>query len=236
VGDNIMSWLVERPVQQRASHFERLCGEIASEHSDELRQTVAEMVTLKSLNGILQNRLLGGLLNAMSDAGFPLEQRPSFVALLLRLPWACYRFEPGKNLLRFFRREALIKASSGNGAARGYALEVAVAADRLLDETSPRNRFVFLGSTMIGKDGQPAQEWDVVRLDLDGSKGWSVTAVECAIRRSAAKDDEARAKLQLMQTSLADRFSDLTTFQTVLATVKNGALSYTDAGRSWSKL
>lgn len=93
-----------------------------------------------------------------------------------------------------------------------------------------------MGATRLGKDGQPVQEWDILRLDLDGSLGWSLTAIECAVSRSNTKDQESREKLEYLRTQVADRFSDLTTYQTLLATSTDGNLVYVDAGRSWSKI
>jgi hypothetical protein len=236
LGNNIMSWLLEGQVQQRSSAFDRVCGQLASDQAADLRTAVSELLALKSLEEVVRLPTVGGLLSALADPGLSLGQRPTLAGVLLRLSWPCYRYAPGRKILTLLHDAALLKAASGSGAQRGYALEVAVATNQLLDETSPQSRFVFLGSTLIGKDGQPAQEWDVVRLDLDGNKGWSVTAIECAVARAAAKDEEARTKLELMRTHLASRFSDLTSFRTLLATVDGGALNYEDAGRSWTKV
>jgi hypothetical protein len=93
---------------------------------------------------------------------------------------------------------------------------------------------VFLNSTRLGKDGQPAQEWDVVRLDLAPDATWTITVVESAISRAAQKDSEARDKLDFLRERLQGRFSDLKAYRTLLATVSQGQVKYEDAGRSFS--
>jgi hypothetical protein len=109
-----------------------------------------------------------------------------------------------------------------------------VVADQWLAAGDPRDRFVFLGSTLLGKDGLPEHEWDVIRIDFCGRDEWTLTATECAIRRTAQKDDEAREKLELLRTRLEDRFIDLTVYRTLLATVRDGRVKYKDAARGFS--
>jgi hypothetical protein len=234
LGSNLLSWLVRSRVDQRSASVERVCGQIASEHPDQFRAAVSDLLQLKSAEAVLQQRFVNGLLLALADPAFQVEQRTRLAGLLLRLPWVCLRYSPGRTLLQLFKDEGLARASIGRGAKRGYALEAAVAADQLLDSSAPKHRFVFTGATRIGKDGVSAQEWDVLRLDLDRAQGWNLTAIECAVTRTGAKDEESRAKLEYLRTQLAARFGDLTTYRTLLATVKKGELHYQDAGRSWT--
>jgi hypothetical protein len=236
LGNNIVGWLLGTGVEQRATPVERMCGEIAASKADEFRSAIAELLALKSAEDVLKHRVINGLLSALADPGFPMEGRSGLAALLLRLPWVCLRYSPGRAILELFKDEALNRAAAGDGATRGYALEVAVAADQLLEESGPRHRFLFMGATRIGKDGQPAQEWDTLRLDLDGSQSWSLTAIESAVSRSTSKDDESRARLEFLRGHVAGRFSDLATYRTLFATIKSGRLRYEDAGRSWTKV
>lgn len=141
-----------------------------------------------------------------------------------------------RRALELIRAGALKRASEGSKSGRGYARELAVVADQLLASGNPKHRFVIAGATLLGKDGQPVNEWDVVRIALDDSHAWSLTATECAVSRNAAKDGEAREKLEHLHQQVADRFTDLTTCRTLLATVKGGQLKYADAGRSWSRV
>lgn len=75
----------------------------------------------------------------------------------------------------------------------------------------------------------------MIRLDLDAD-GWSVTAVECALSRTNSKDEEGREKLEFMRARLADRFTDLSAYGTLFATITAGKLHYSDAGRSWTRV
>jgi hypothetical protein len=107
--------------------------------------------------------------------------------------------------------------------------------DQWLAAGNPQSRWVFIGSTLLGKDGRPAQEWDVLRIDLDASQTWQVAAVECAVNRTGAKDAEAREKLELLGAGLQQRFADLSRYEALLATVKRGDLDYEDSRRGFGR-
>jgi hypothetical protein len=232
-GDQVASWLMRDKVEQRWDAGERVCGDIVVAEGEAVRRAIERIPRLKSVQEVLEFRIFGAILRALADEDF-LRANPGMAALVLRLPWRLLRFGPGHDLLAVVREAALDHTASGPRATRGYALELAVAADQLLEPSSPAHRFLFLGATRLGKDGQPANEWDVLRLDLDRGNTWSLTAIECAIKRDTAKDQEARDKLEVLQRRVADRFTDLSTYQTLIATAGRGAVSYADAGRSWT--
>jgi hypothetical protein len=234
LGDNLASWLLRDRVEQRWPSGERMCGEIARENEEGFKAAIRGISALSSLQQLLETQFIGTPLGALASPGFPLEQQPQIVAPLLQFPWRILRVATARKALDVIRAGALGRTSVGSRSARGYALELAVVADQLIASGNPKHRFVIVGATLLGKDGQPVTEWDVLRIDLDESHAWSLTAVECAVSRNAAKDGEAREKLEHLQHQVADRFTDLTSYRTLLATVKEGQLKYADAGRSWS--
>jgi hypothetical protein len=234
LGDNLASWLFRDRVEQRWPSGERICSEVACENEDAFKAAVGGISTLRSLQQLLETQFIGTLLRALASAQFPLEQQPRIVPPFLQFPWRVLKVAPARKALEVIRAGALNRTSEGSRSSRGYALELAVVADQLLASGKPKHRFVIVGATLLGKDGQPVNEWDVLRIDLDDSHAWSMTATECAVSRNAAKDGEAREKLEHLQKQVADRFTDLTTYRTLLATVQGGQLKYADAGRSWS--
>lgn len=236
LGNNVMTWLVGKPVEQRTAPVQRVCDEIASKNADRLQSIVSALLSSKSAEDVLKHSLMSSVLIAMADPGYPVEQRSRLSALLLWLPWVCLRYSPGRAVLQLLREEALVRAASGDSPSRGYALELAVAADQLLDVGGPKYRALSIRSTSLGKDGQPSQEWDVLRLDLVAAQGWSLTAVECAVGRTRAKDQESRERLDCLQERLRGRYSDLTAYRTLLATIKDAELHYEDAGRGLTKV
>lgn len=236
IGDAVMSWLMAGTVEQRDAGIQRMCGDVAEACADDVKRSLAQIVRLKSFAPVLQHRVVNGVLAGFANPAVSMAEQHRFAIILLRLPWLALRSSGGRSLLRALRAEALTRAGTGSSSSRGYALELAVAADQLLRDPIPSQRFVFVNPVLIGKDGQPTKEWDIIRLDLDTAKGWSLTAVECAVSRSASKDTEGREKLELVRSVVAGRFSDLTTYSTLFATVKDSDVSYEDAGRSWTAL
>jgi hypothetical protein len=86
---------------------------------------------------------------------------------------------------------------------------------------------------MRADDGKSTVEWDVVRVDLDGDRGWSLTVVECAMNLSPSKKDEDRDKLEVLRQALDGRFQDLVRYRSLFATVKQDAVAYDDASRGY---
>lgn len=131
-------------------------------------------------------------------------------------------------------------ATKENGATRGSFLELAVTADQWLAPGDAADRFVFRNVTVLGKDGQPEREWDVIRIDLSQDGTWSMTAVECAVTRTGEKDAQSREALEVLGAGLQGAYADLVGFTTQLATVENERgsavtrLSYDDARRGFT--
>jgi hypothetical protein len=172
----------------------------------------------------------------MANERLPDSALTGLAPALLGMPWPIFKYGAGQRVLELLRQKALARTGAGKSSARGYALEVAVAADQWLASNAATHRFVLAGVTELGKDGQPSREWDVVRLDLVGRDRWTITAVECAITRSGPKDDQARQKLAYLEERLSGRFNDLAKYETRLATASAGRLRYEDAGRGWTML
>jgi hypothetical protein len=232
-GNEVMSWLLGRRVIQAMQRTDATIGEVAQAQEKDLQVELGKLLKMKTIEPMLEHRMLNSFLAGFVDSARGFARQGPLAGLLLRLPWLALRTSSGQTIATLLRDEALARAGQGNQAARGYALEVAVACDHLLQTPAPRDRFLFRGATALGKDGQPAQEWDVVVIDLLPAGGWQLTAVECAVKRSKAKDKEGREKLDLLREALTTRFSDLEAYATYFATVANGELEYEDAGRSW---
>ena len=114
-------------------------------------------------------------------------------------------------------------------------MEAAVAADQLIAADECSQRLLIIGATALASEGQPIVEWDVWRLDLVQGGDWRLVAVECSITASTKKEEEDRAKLERLWGSLHKRFSDLSEYRTLFASVVDGELHYDDASRGFKR-
>ncbi len=232
-GNRVMSWILGGPAEQRDTLVREVCGEIAADSRDPIRTCLRRVIDLRSLQPIWEHTWVSTLYRQLANG--TIDGESAYGNLLLRLPWAGMRTAGGREVLRLLRTRALERVTVGSRSSRGFALEVAAAADQWLADGAPAHRLVMTGTTLLGKDGQPAHEWDVVRIDVHRDRTWDVTAVECAISRSTTKDDDARSKLELLRTCLQGRFGDLAQYRTLLATVGPGQkIAYEDAGRGFT--
>jgi hypothetical protein len=154
---------------------------------------------------------------------------------VLELPLGVARSKAGVQLLAFMKEKCLQLASEGEKPLRGYALEAAVAADQLLSPDDCVRRILLLGPTALSEEGKPTTEWDVWRLDLLKGRDWRLAAIECTIAQTAQKEEEERDRLESLRLSLQGRFGDLLEYQTRLAGISNGKLTYTDAARGFTR-
>lgn len=235
LGDQVMTWLLGEPVEQRDSALAPVLVDVLTGAEADVQRHLGKMLKLRSVEPMLQHGLLNSVLSRFVSPAGAGSIRGGFAGVVLRLPWVALKSAAGRDLLTLVRNAALAQAGI-SGSRRGYALEIAVACDGLLEQPAPTNRFLLLNPTVIGKDGLPVQEWDVVLLDLEPAGTWRFTAVECAVNRTEAKDKEAREKLDLIRERVTSRFSDLSAYRTLLATVRTGDLDYEDAGRGWTRV
>lgn len=153
----------------------------------------------------------------------------------LELPLATTRTEAGAGLIETLRTRALALAGDHSGENHGACLEAAVAADQLLSEDACTQRMLIIGATALASEGQPIVEWDVWRLDLLAGGDWRLVAVECSVTATTKKEEDDRAKLERLWTSLHKRFSDLAEYRTLFATLADGQLHYDDASRGFKR-
>lgn len=233
LGDAVMSWLLADEAVQRPAGVVGALRTIASDDSATFRRHAERVIALNALGPMLNSGFNATIFQQLLGSEPDSPMWDGFAAAFVRLPWAAYKSAGGKALLTHLRDNAVRRARSGGKTDRGYLLELAVVADQWLASGNPAQRFVFVNTTRLGKDGRPEQEWDVVRIDLIGRDSWEITAAECAVTRGGAKDEQDRARLDYLGQRLEGRFSDLTRYRTLFASIAGGALRYDDARRGF---
>jgi hypothetical protein len=234
VVDSALSWLLGKTLQQRAKMLELTCGELILADSAFFRNRMEALSEKVSLAELKENTELAVLIDRFPLP--PFSGRPRLLGdFFLRLPWRVLRMADGEAALHRLRDDAVAMASTGEKVRRGHALEVAVAADQLGSSDECAYRLLAVNTTELTAERSPVAEWDVIRLDLLKSGDWTITVVECAIKRSASKDEEARVKFDALQGALRAGYSDFQQYTTLLTTVEDGALVYEDGGRGWSR-
>lgn len=235
LGAPVMSWLCRGRAEERPAAQDDCVRELFSANEAAVRSLVTKQMRMASLAPVVGHLYTAISLGTLAEEGE--MSSPTLAPMLLTLPFAWHRTKAGKDLLVVLRDAAFKEALTHTPKARrGAFLELAVCADEWLADGDVADRFVYRGVTLLGKDGVPECEFDVVRIDLIRDGTWTVCATECTISRTKAKDDADRAKLERLRELLQDRFADLAGLTTKLATVKRSyaAVNYADAGRSFS--
>jgi hypothetical protein len=230
VGDALCSWLLSSNVYQETSEMERVNSEIVGDNQEAFRRLVGTLRHLTSLVELNSHNSVGIQAELMGQGTYGRLLGPSGM-FFLRLPWKTWTMKAGREMLSLIRECALSKAVAGSD---GRAFELAVAADQILSTDDCSYRFLLLNPTQLGPHRQPLHEWDVIRIDLLNTGKWSISAVECALRRDSTKDSDAQDLFQVLQDSLRGRHDDLHQFSTWLATPQDGSIDYDDAGRSYT--
>jgi hypothetical protein len=232
VNSGVAGWLASQRIETRSRETRRVGGValgLDQERSKELLVRVQGHSALDPDRNFTRLRID---LRRAASLGLP-----EFLTgrTVLELPLGVARSKAGVELFDFMKEKCLQLASEGEKSLRGYALEAAVAADQLLSPDDCVRRILLLGPTALSEEGKPTTEWDVWRLDLLKGRDWRLAAIECTIAQTAQKEEEERDRLEGLRLSLQGRFGDLLEYQTRLAGISNGKLTYTDAARGFTR-
>lgn len=233
-GDGVLSWLLGGRVEQRASALYQVAGDLVDGDRDYFSSRLRKLRKQRSVKALNEHEIVALWADMIADgAGFPTSFIGQFV---LRLPWQALRTSAGQEMLGRLRDRALVQAVDQNDPLRGHALEVAVAADQLRSPQTQAisHRFIILGGTLLSDvDGRPGVEWDTIRFDLARDQKWSVTAVECSVKRTSSKDSDDRDRLEYVRGAIQSQWTDLTAYHTLLATTPTGVIEYEDGARGF---
>jgi hypothetical protein len=233
VAAGVAGWLSNERIELRQRQIWRAAGRALSQKEEQMRQLFRRLRDHSAFSPDKDpnryRRFLGGVLVYRQFPVLGVGRR------VLDLPLSVARSRDGKELLNLVKSSSLLAATSGERRWRGLSLEAAVAADQLMSSEPCTHRLVILGATALASEGQPIAEWDVLRLDLLQGSDWRLVAVECSITDNAQKAAEDREKLELMGAAIDQRFSDLSEYQALLATLNDGTLRYTDSRRGFTR-
>lgn len=241
VGPAVLGWLLNGPPTESAgTACFRATGALCLDGaSDEMRRRLRGLREKASFSSINDHVWIARFLDLLASEDTNLSALPTELvgALLLNLPLRVATSADGRVLLGAVRdRARAALGGSGGPVDKGYALETAVAIDALLKEPRPSRRMVVVGARQMSDAGIAEHEWDVIALDLLANGDWTVTAIECAIKRSAGKDNDAKERLDLLSKAVHERFSDLAEVKTLLASPSTiGGINYENARRGWTR-
>lgn len=231
VGNAIVSWLLNESVTQATTDIEALLNEVIASDAKPYRAAAAELRQRSSYVEFNEHGDTAFIADLMTETDFGLVMAGG--DFFLRIPWRGMRLAAGKSMLRNLHEVTRQRATTGDGGERGAALELAVATDQLLDDTDCAHRFLMINATQWGLDRRPVREWDVLRIDLIPDGTWRVVAIECAVKRTIKKDEDAQDRFEILQKALRGSYADFASYETYFATIKDGQLHYEDAGRSF---
>lgn len=230
---NLAAWLSKERIDLRFRPVRAAAGRALVAEEAEARKHIQEVVSLSSLS---RENDIGGRGRALARLlQRPRLPSPASAARVLELPISAARSQAGMRLLGAMRDQAVAQAEDPASPNPGASVEAAVAADQLIAADECSQRLLIIGATALASEGQPIVEWDVWRLDLVKGGDWRLVAVECSITASTKKEEEDRAKLERLWGSLHKRFSDLSEYRTLFASVVDGELHYDDASRGFKR-
>lgn len=233
VEPRLAAWLARERVELGYRPVRRAAGRALVAEENAVR---AALGSIEELSAFAPARDPGRRRGAISRLLARPKLPPIAVAgRVLELPPTVVRSKAGTDLLKGLKGRAIAQVEDSAAADQGASLEVAVAADQLLSADECSDRILIVGATALASEGQPIMEWDVWRVDLMKGGDWRLVAVECSIASGAKKEEEDRNKLERLWGTLHKRFSDLSEYRTLFASVEDGELRYQDASRGFKR-